>query len=78
MIWFVRRTNSYNLAKGIIVLLIVLGLSYVLGLTMINFLLRNAVELGLIALVILFPAGASPSAGADGPRLSSRTALPAP
>ena len=54
VIWFVRRTNSFNLAKGIIVLLIVLGLSYVLGLTMINFLLRKTVELGLIALVILF------------------------
>ena len=53
-IGFVRRTNSYNLAKGLIVVLIVLGLSYVLGLTMINFLLRKTVELGLIALVILF------------------------
>ena len=54
VIMFVRKTNSYNLTKGILLLLAVLGLSYILQLHMINFLLRNAVELGLIALVILF------------------------
>lgn len=54
LIWFVRKTNSYNLTKGILLLLAVLGISYVLQLHMINYLLRNAVELGLIALVILF------------------------
>lgn len=53
-IWFVRKTNSYNLAKGLAVLLIVLGISYVLNLNMINYLLRKAVELGLIAILILF------------------------
>ncbi len=53
-IWFVRRTNSYNLAKGLILILLVLGLSEFLHLTMINFVLRKAVELGLIALLILF------------------------
>ena len=53
-IWFIRRTNSYNVAKGLILLLIVMGLSYIFGLTMINFLLRKALELGLIALVVLF------------------------
>lgn len=53
-IWFVRRTNSYNLAKGLFLILAVLGLSGVLRLTMINFVLRRAVELGLIALLILF------------------------
>ncbi len=53
-IWFVRRTNLYNLAKGLILILFVLGLSYVLGLTMINFLVRKTVELGLIAIVVLF------------------------
>jgi len=53
-LWFVRKTNSYNLAKGLVVVLGVLGLSYIFGLTMINFLLRKAVELGLIALLILF------------------------
>ena len=54
VIWFVRRTNSYNLAKGVIVLLFALVLSDGLKLTMINTLLRKAVQLGLIALLILF------------------------
>lgn len=53
-IWFVRRTNSYNLAKGIVLIIVALWLSEILGLTMINYLLQRAVELGLIALLILF------------------------
>ena len=51
---FIRRTNSKNVAKGILLLIVVFLLSYVLDLTMINFLLRRALELGLIAVVILF------------------------
>ena len=54
VIWFVRLTNSYNLAKGVVLILIALWLSYIFNLTMINFLLRRTVELGLIALLILF------------------------
>ena len=50
----IRKTNIVRVAKGIVVLLFVLWLSGILRLTMINFLLRKAVELGLIALVILF------------------------
>lgn len=53
-IWFLRRTNSFNLARGLLLLLVVLWLSEVFRLTMINNLLRKAVELGLIALLILF------------------------
>ena len=53
-IWFVRRTNSYNLAKGILVFLIVMLLANLFGLKMISFALQKAAELGLIALVILF------------------------
>lgn len=53
-IWFVRRTNSYNLARGILLLLVMLGVSEIFGLNMLGFLLRKAMELGLIALVILF------------------------
>ena len=49
-IWFVRRTNSYNLAKGLILILVALWLSDIFKLTMINSLLKRAVELGLIAL----------------------------
>ncbi len=54
VIGFVRKTNSYNLAKGVVLILIALWLSYIFQLTMINFLLRRTVELGLIALLILF------------------------
>ena len=50
----IRKTNTMKVAKGIVVLLLVLWLSGILRLTMINFLLRKAVELGLIALVIIF------------------------
>ena len=50
-IWFVRRTNSYNLAKGLILILVALWLSDIFKLTMINSLLKRAVELGLIALL---------------------------
>ena len=53
-IWFVRRTNSYNLAKGIIVFLAVMLLADLFDLKMISFVLRKAAELGLIALVVLF------------------------
>lgn len=53
-IGLIRKTNSFKLAKGIIVLLLVLWLSGVFKLTMINYILRKAVELGLIALVIIF------------------------
>ena len=53
-IWFLRKTNSYNLAQGLLILLVVLWLSEIFKLTMINNLLRKAVELGLIALLLLF------------------------
>ena len=54
VIGIVRRTNSRNLARGIMLLILVLVFSYVFGLTMINYLIRKAMELGLIALVVLF------------------------
>ena len=53
-IWLLRRTNSYNLTKGVVVLLLVWALAEIFGLNMISSLLRKAVELGLIVLVILF------------------------
>ena len=53
-IGFVRRTNSNNLAKGLVVFLLALWGSDIFSLTMINFLLRKTAELGLIALPILF------------------------
>lgn len=53
-IGFVRRTNSNNIAKGLVVFLLALWGSDIFSLTMINFLLRKTAELGLIALLILF------------------------
>ena len=54
LIMLIRRTNSTNLAKGLLIFVIALWLSAVFKLTMINYLLRRAVEIGLIALVVLF------------------------
>ena len=49
-----RKTRTLRVARGILVLLVMLWLSGILGLTMINYLLRKTVELGLIAILILF------------------------
>ena len=53
-IMLIRRTNSYNLAKGLVVLVAAFVLAEIFQLTMIRYLMRRALELGLIALVILF------------------------
>ena len=53
-IWFIRKSNFINLAKGLILLLAALWASEFFGLIMINYILRKGVELGMIALVILF------------------------
>ncbi len=54
VIILVRRTNTYNLARGLIVFLVALWISGIFRLTMINYILRRAVEIGAIALLILF------------------------
>lgn len=54
IIMLIRKTNSFRLARGILLILIALWLSGVLKLTMFNRLLQKTVELGLIALVIIF------------------------
>ena len=51
---FIRKTNTARLAKGIVILLVIFGLSNLLGLKMISFLLGRSFELGLFALIILF------------------------
>ena len=53
-IWFVRKSSFINLAKGLILVLLALWASEFFGLIMINYILRKGVELGMIALVILF------------------------
>ena len=53
-IWFIRKSSFINLAKGLFLVLIALWAAEFFDLIMINYILRKAVELGMIALVILF------------------------
>ena len=50
----IRRTNTNNIARGLIIFLLALWLSGMAKLTMINYILRKAVEIGAIALLIIF------------------------
>lgn len=54
LIGLVRRTSTARLAKGIVLLVLALWLSGVLRLNIINFLLRTAFEIGLIAIIVIF------------------------
>ncbi|MBQ2146076.1 MAG: diadenylate cyclase CdaA [Oscillospiraceae bacterium] len=51
---FVRRNNSHNVVRGIVILLAVFALANLLNLKMVTFLLQRTLELGLLALVIIF------------------------
>lgn len=54
VIGIVRRTSSSRGAKGMLMLLIALGISEFFHLNMLRYLLGKTVELGLIAIVIIF------------------------
>lgn len=54
LIMFVRKTNSHNLARAIILLLVVMVFAELFNLNMISYFLRRVFELGLIAVVVLF------------------------
>ena len=54
LIKLIRRTGSYKVALGIVVILFTLWISDWAQLTVVNLLLSKTVELGLLALVILF------------------------
>lgn len=54
LITFSRRTNAGQVIKGIVLFLLVAQLSSLLGLNVLNFLLVNTMQLGLLALVVLF------------------------
>lgn len=54
LITFSRRTNAGQVIKGIVLLLVIAQLSNLLGLNVLNFLLVNTMQLGLLALVVLF------------------------
>jgi diadenylate cyclase len=51
---FLSKTKLSRAAKGILLILIVLFVSGHLGLNVVNFLLRGTVEIGLLALIIIF------------------------
>lgn len=54
LIGLIRRTNSNRVAKGVLIVVFALWVSDWLRLPVVNFVLTKAVELGLLALVILF------------------------
>ncbi len=54
LITFSRRTNAGQVVKGILLLLVVMQISSFLGLNLLNFLLVNTMQLGLLAVVIVF------------------------
>lgn len=54
LIMFVRKTNSHNPARAVIVLLLALGIAQIAKLNMISYFLRRVFDLGLIAVLILF------------------------
>lgn len=54
LIGLIRRTNAIRLARGIVFILLALVVSDVLNLRMISSLFRRIVELGLIAIFIIF------------------------
>ena len=54
LIKFMRKSNSRRLLKGLLVLFVALQLSGVLQLHMIYYFLSNAMQVGILALIILF------------------------
>ena len=50
----IRRTQTYKVFSGILVILAALWLSGEIQLNTVNYILRNAVQIGLLALVVLF------------------------
>ncbi len=50
----VSRTSTANVAKAIVLLIVVLWVSDVLRLSVVNFILARALELGFLALVVIF------------------------
>ena len=54
IITLIRRAQSYKVFQGIIIILLALWLSGQFQLYTVNFILRNAVQIGLLALVVLF------------------------
>ncbi len=53
MLWF-KRTRAWTLFKGIIILVVVYALAYVFKMNTILWIFRNAISVGIIAIIILF------------------------
>ena len=51
---FIRDTRTVQLLKGIVMLVIIMQASYFLNLHTVYYLLSNAMQLGLIAVIIVF------------------------
>lgn len=51
---FLKKTNSANVFKGIVILIAVLWLSSMLQLNVVNYLLGTTFELGFLAVIVLF------------------------
>lgn len=51
---FVRRSRSGQVVKAILLIILAMGIANVLQLQVVRFVLNNAVELGFIALIIIF------------------------
>ena len=54
LINLIRRTRTYRVFQGILILLVALWISDIGKLHTLNYILRNTMQLGLLALVILF------------------------
>ena len=73
LILLTRKTNSYNLAKGLLLFLIALWLAEIFELNMISFILRKATELGVVVVVVLFQPELRHILEKVGSRFSSRS-----
>ena len=51
---FMRRTSSSSVIKGIVLVLIVAGLSNFFKMSVLNYLLRQVLQMGIIVIIILF------------------------
>jgi len=51
---FIRDTRALNLLKGIGVIFVIMQLSYFMSLNAVNFILRNAMQVGVLAILIVF------------------------
>ena len=51
---FLRNTTAMSILKGVVALLLILGLADLLSLQALSFLMRSTLQVGLIAVIILF------------------------